>query len=256
MVRDGDFLSRPAILSSALMACAAALWGCLASALHSNAAITFAGCGYLAAGSAFLLGWGARGDEDGEWLLCGIVWLAALTTPIAMLASPLPFLYDGVAVTGGMISSTSHVRRAIAWAAALVEAALLPTVRGGAIVAMSAALAARFVLALAAAAGPACLAPRARARAERAARSPELRAAAAAAAARRGLVTRSGRIAAAHVFEFDPAGPRAEWQWILKGGERRGRFAARPFDEYRRLAPGAGPARPTCCGCGECPGLA
>ncbi len=263
MVRDGDFLSRPAIQASASMACAAALWGCFASALTGNAAITFAGSGYLAAGSAFLLGWGSRGDQDGEWLLCGIVWLATLTTPVSLLACPLPFLYDGVAVTGGMLSSTSRVRRAIACTAALAEAALLPAVPGGAIVAMCVALAARFALALAAATAPTVLAPRARARAERAAQSPALRAAEAAAAARRGLVSRAGRIAAAHVFEFDPAGPRAEWQWIFKDGERRGLFSARPFDEYRRPGDtaadseqrdGAGPPRRRCCGCGACPG--
>jgi hypothetical protein len=233
MVRDGDYLSRTAIVTSAAMACAAALWGWLAAALTGSAGITFAGSGCLACGSAFLLGWGSRGDEDGEWLLCAIVWLATLATPIAMLTSPLPFSYDGVAVTGGMIISTSHVRRAVAWSAVLSEGALLPAVRGGAIAAMSAVMAARIGLALAAAAAAGFIVSRARARAGRAARSPALRAAAAAAAARGGLVTRDGRIAAGHVFEFDPAGPQARWQWIVKDGEWRGRFAVRPFDEYR-----------------------
>ena len=52
--------------------------------------------------------------------------------------------------------------------------------------------------------------------------------------------TRDGRIAAAYVFEFDPAGPQTRWQWILKDGERRGRFAVRPFDEYRLGSAAAG----------------
>ncbi len=96
-------------------------------------------------------------------------------------------------------------------AAVLSEAAVLPAVRGGAIAAMSAVMAARIGLALAAPAVAGCIVSRARARAERAAGSPALRAAAAAAAAaaRRGIITRDGRIAAAHVFEFDPAGPQA-----------------------------------------------
>jgi hypothetical protein len=55
------------------MACAAALYGWLAASLTGNAAITFAGCGYLAAGSAFLLGWGSRGDDDRDWLLCAVI---------------------------------------------------------------------------------------------------------------------------------------------------------------------------------------
>ncbi len=236
MVRDGDFLSRPAILSSAATACAAALWTGLAAALTTSAAVTFAGAGCLAASSALLLAWGARGDPYGEWLLCPIVWLASLATPVAMFTSPLPFLYDGVAVTGGMISCTSHVRRAVAAIAALVETVLLPAVPGGAIAAMGAAMVARLVLSPAAAAAAARL-PAARARA--AARSPALRSAAAAAAARGGLVAADGRIAAAHVFEFDPAGPQERWQWVRRGGTRRGRFAVRPFDEYRQLGSAA-----------------
>ncbi len=262
MVRDGDFLSRPAIASAAAMACAAVLWGWLAATLTGNAAITFGGAGYLAATSAFLLGWGSRGDEDREWLLFAVVWLATLATPITMLLSPLPFLYDGVAVTGGMISSTSHVRRAVLCAAALTEAALLPTVGGGAIAAMGAAMVARVLLSLAAAAAAAAAAARhLAARAARAAQSPALRAASAAAAARRGLVARDGRIAAAHVFEFGPVGPAGHraprWQWILKDGKRRGRFATPPFDEYRlgpaaaaAAAPGGADPPPPCCGGG------
>ena len=240
MVRDGDYLTRSAIFSSAVSACAAALWGWLAAVLTGDALIVFAGSGCLAAASVFLLVWGSLGDEDCAWILFAIVWLATQATPIAMFAFPLPFLYDGAAVTAGMISSTSHVRRAIAWSAAIAEAVLLPTVRGGAIAAMGAAMLARVALALVIPAVAArCLAPYNRACAERAARSPGLRAAAAAAAARRGLVTRSGRIVAADVFEFDPAGPQKGWQWILEGGVPCGSFAVRPFDEYRRLGSAA-----------------
>jgi hypothetical protein len=236
MVRDGDYLSRTTILSSAAMASAAALWGWLAAVLTGSAAITFGGSGYLAATSAFLLGWGSRGDDHGEWLLFAIVWLATLATPISMLLSPLPFLYDGVAVTGGMISSTSHVRRALVWTAVLTEAVILPTVGGGAITAMGVAMVVRVVLSLAVAAVSAAAAARYfGARAQRASLSPALREVAAAAAARSGLVTEDGRIAAADVFEFDPDGPRARWQWILKDGKQQGRLAVRPFEEYRRL---------------------
>jgi hypothetical protein len=249
MVRNGDFLSRPLILSSAALASAAALWGWLAAALTASPAIALGGSGGLAVGSAALLGWGARGDEDAEWLLLAPAWLAALAAPVALLASPLPFWYDGVAVTAGVVGSTSRVRRAMAAATALADAAALPAVRGGAIAAMGVALVARMALSLALAAAPACLAPRARAAAERAAGSAAARAAAAAAAARRGLVGRDGRIAAAHVFEFDPAGPHVRWWWIRKGGVRRGRFAVRPLDEYRlgsaagsRLPPAAAAA--------------
>ncbi len=64
-----------------------------------------------------------------------------------------------------------------------------------------------------------------------------MREAAAAAARRGGLVTREGQIAAAHVFEFDPAGPYARWRWIRKDGLRRGRFVLPPLPEYR-AAPG------------------
>ncbi len=246
MVRDGDFLNRPPILSSAAMACAAALWGWLAAAMSAGPAVTFAGSGGLAVGSAALLGWGARGDDDGEWLLFVPVWLATLSTPAALLASPLPFWYDGVAVTAGVVGSTSHLRRAMAVAAALAEAAVLPAVRGGAILAMVAAMAARIALALGLAAAAACLAPRARAAAARVAASPARRARAAARAARAGLVTRDGRIAAGDVFEFDAAGPHARWWWVCKGGVRRGRFAVLPLPEYRRLGLAAplGPGRP------------
>ena len=241
MVRDGDFLSRPPILSSAALACAAALWAWPAAALTASPAVTLCGSGGLAAGSGLLLGWGARGDKDSEWLLFVPAWLATFAAPLSLLMAPLPFWYDGVAVTAGAVGSTAYVRRAMAASAALAEAAVLPAVRGGAIAAMGAAMAARVALALALAAAPACLAPRARAAAERAAGSAAARARAAEGAARRGLVTRDGRIAAAHVFEFDPAGPQARWQWIRKGGAPRGRFTVRPWPEYRAAAAGRAP---------------
>ncbi len=143
-------------------------------------------------------------------------------------------------MTAGIVGSTPYVRRAMAISAALAEAVILPTVRGGAMAAMGAAMAARFALALGITAAPACLAPRARAAAERAAASSAprraLRGAARAAegAARRGLVGRDG--------EFSAAGPQAQWWWIRKDGVRRGRFALRPWDEYRAAA-GARPSR-------------
>jgi hypothetical protein len=46
-------------------------------------------------------------------------WLAALATPVAMLTSLPPFLYNSVVLTGGSISSTAHVRHAVAAATAL-----------------------------------------------------------------------------------------------------------------------------------------
>ncbi len=39
------------------------------------------------------------------------------------------------------------------------------------------------------------------------------------------------------MFEFDPAGPHAQWTWIRKDGVRLGRFAVRPLEEYRAAAP-------------------
>ena len=39
--------------------------------------------GYFAAASAFLLSWGARGDEDCEWHLFVVAWLASLALPLA-----------------------------------------------------------------------------------------------------------------------------------------------------------------------------
>jgi hypothetical protein len=124
--------------------------------------------------------------------------VATLVTPISKIAFPLPFSCDGVAVTGSMITTGSafHKRRAMTWTAAPSEAALLPAMPGGAVAAMCAVVVARISLALAAAAAASCFASRAHARAERIALSPALRAAEAASAARRGLVTRDGRITA------------------------------------------------------------
>jgi hypothetical protein len=239
MVRDGDFLSRPAILSSAVAACAAPLWAWLAAALSSSPALALGGSGGLAVASVALLLWGSRRDEDGEWLLLLPAWLSVLTTPVALLAAPLPFWYDGVAATAGVLSGTSGLRRAMAAAAILAEAAVLPAARGGATTAMAAATAARLGLLLALAAAPAALAPCARAAAARVAASAALRLRAAARAARAGLVGRDGRIGAAHVFEFDAgagAGCGVQWRWIRKGGVRRGRFASPPLAEYRAAA--------------------
>ena len=236
MVRDGDFLSRPAILTSAAMACAAPLWACLAAALTASPFAALAGGGGLAAGSAALLVWGARGDENYEWLLFLLVWMATLSTPVALLSAPLPFWYDGVTVTAGIVGGTAYLRRALAAAAALAELAVLPSVRGGALLAASVAMVARVILALGlSVAAPVCVAARARAAAARAAEGSVAQAQPVGGPGPGGPARGGGRprIAAAHVFEFDAAGPHARWRWIRKDGVRRERFAVRPLGAHR-----------------------
>jgi hypothetical protein len=219
------------------MACAAPLWAWLAAARTASPALTFAAGGGLAAGSAALLVWGAWSDEDYEWLLFMLVWLATLSTPVALLSAPLPFWYDGATVTAGIVGSTAYLRRTLAINAALFEVVLLPSVRGGAITAMGVTMAARIILALGLSAAPVWVAARARAAAARAAET-------AAAQARPAGGARGGRgsrprIDAAHVFEFDAAGPHVRWRWIRKDGVRRERFAVRPLD-----CAGGGGSRP------------
>jgi hypothetical protein len=246
MARDGDFMSRPIILLSAATASVAAIWGWLGCTMSRTPALTFVGCLGLALASAVLLGWGARGDPTFGWMLLLLIWVAALANASLLFSLPLPYLYDGVASTGGLLSSTSSFRRWAGRAAALADAALLPAVPGGATAAMGAVLAVRAVAALyGAAASTRWCGARAAARAARTAGDPALRGRAAEAARRAGLLGHDGRIGAADVFEFDPAGPHAGWRWICQGGVALGRFEVRPFPEYAAVAQ-AGRAPPAC----------
>jgi hypothetical protein len=248
MKRDGDFLSRPMILSSAAMACVAAIWGWLGCTLTRSPTFTFGGCGGLAAMSAVLLGCGAREDLSYEWILFIIIWIATLANACLMLTVPLPYLYDGAATTGGLIVSTSSLRRWVSGICALADLVLLPTVPGGAMVAMGAVLGLRAAMTLYFTVASAhCCAERAAARVLRTAQDPALRAKAAAAAMRSGLLARDGRIRAADVFEFHLAGPQEGWRWISKGGEARGQIEVRPFQEYVTVAV-EGRAAPRCLG--------
>jgi hypothetical protein len=108
---------------------------------HGSIALTGGGGGTVvgSAAAVLLLGWGAWGDEDGEWPLLVHTRLAnrmcnndnnlnnktcscgSRRSPRRPRCSkdPLPFWYDGVAVTAGIVGGTSHVRRAVAVSAGL-----------------------------------------------------------------------------------------------------------------------------------------
>ncbi len=193
-----------------------------------------------------LLGWSARGDQTFGWILFIVIWLTTLANASLMLTIPLPYLYDGVATKGGLIVSTSSFRRWVSGISALADAVLLPAMPGGAIAAMGAALGVRAVMVLYFTTVSAhCCSQRAAERAARTANDPSLRTRAAEAALRSGLLARDGRIRAAHVFEFHPAGPHKGWRWIWMNGAALGQFETVPFAEYAAVAQ-AGRVPPGC----------